>query len=52
MKNLIRLLILFFLVCSMILPHAANAQALRNVIVMISDGCGDNQIRATSYDHV
>jgi len=43
----VRLLILSFFLCGTVLPHATRAAALKNVIVMISDGCGDNQIRAT-----
>jgi alkaline phosphatase len=41
----------FLVICAIVVPPNANAQveAVKNVIVMISDGCSINHILATNY---
>lgn len=47
MKSYFWFLTILFVCFMFVVPSAVQAEPMKNVIVMISDGCGDNQIQAT-----
>ncbi|MFH1010792.1 MAG: alkaline phosphatase [bacterium] len=52
MKKVLEIcVVLFALVCAVLASANAQPEMVKNVIVMISDGCGINHILATNYWH-